>query len=154
MLASVAWLGGLAVFSFFLIPLSQRQPDNTEVDQLLGDFERRMSSVGWFSILVLTISGLLQMSSNPNYLGLLDLSGRWAYAMLSKHILFVGMVGLNAWLTWGINPAIHRARLQMELGRGRASLTRLQRRHNLLVYINLGIGMVILIFTAIARVSI
>lgn len=154
MLASIAWLGGLTVFSLFLIPLSERQPNSQEIEKLLGSFENRMSSIGWFSILVLLVSGMLQMSSNPNYLGLLNLSGRWAYAILIKHIFFFVMVAINAWLTWGVNPAIRRARLQAELGREGSSLERLQVRHHRLVQVNLVFAALVLVFTAIARISI
>jgi uncharacterized membrane protein len=153
MLATVFWLGGLAVYSFFIIPLSERQPDSPHIADLTGSFERRLNAVGWFSILVLLASGMLQMSSNPNYIGFLSLSGRWAYAILIKHIFFAVMVAVNGWLTWGVNPAIRRARLLSVLGKQVNSLQALQAKHNRLIQFNLAVGGVILVFTAIARVT-
>ena len=91
MLATVAWLGGLAVYSLFLLPLHRRNPESKDIQQVADSFDRYLDALGWFSILVLLISGMLQMSSSPNYQGLLNLNGRWAYSILIKHIFFIVM---------------------------------------------------------------
>jgi hypothetical protein len=91
------------------------------------------------------------MSANPNYGGFMSISNRWAATMLVKHILFIGMIGISAYLTWGILPGLRRIAIKRAKGLEADSAEMLQNRETLLLRINLVLGILILGLTALAR---
>ena len=93
------------------------------------------------------------MSANPNYEGLLNISNRWAAWMLLKHGLFIGMIGISAYLTWGILPALRRIAMRQAKGLDAQDAAQLQKRETLLLRINLVLGVLILGLTALARAA-
>jgi uncharacterized membrane protein len=147
MLTTVAWIGGLAVFSLLILPTVKAGRRQKEFGIWFGSMSRRLDSVGWFSMGLLTFTGLVQMDANPNYTKLFDISNTWAQAICLKHIAFGGMIGVSAYVTWGVYPAMARAALK---NKGEQSLiTRLHR----LILANLGLGLAVLGFTALARIQ-
>ncbi len=153
MLATVTWIGGLAVFLLFIIPAAQRTLDASAYATLVERFQARFDALGWFSVVVLLGSGMLQMSANPNYEGFLAVNNSWAVAILTKHILFVVMLGVSAWLTWGVLPALRRAVLLQAHGKASPEMPVLLRRGAFLMRLNLILGVVILALTALARAA-
>jgi uncharacterized membrane protein len=114
--------------------------------------ERRLEPISWFSVSVLIVTGLFQMSVNPNYNGFLATSGRWSLAMLAKHILVGTLLAVSAVHTWDALPALRRALLQKDrLPEG--ELTRLQRRETVLLRASLILGLLVLLATGFARAS-
>jgi putative copper export protein len=105
------------------------------------------------SLAVLLATGLFQVSASPNYEGLLNISNRWAVSILIKHILFFGMIGVSAYLTWGVLPALRRNALLQAKGVEIKDADKLQKREVLLLRINLVLGVLILGLTALARAS-
>jgi hypothetical protein len=102
---------------------------------------------------VLLATGLFQLSASPNYAGFLNFSNRWAISILIKHILFLGMIGISAYLTWGVLPSLRRIALQQAKGLEPEEAEKLQQREVLLLRINLVLGVLILGFTALARAA-
>ena len=156
MLATVAWIGGLVTLSVLVLPAAQRTLEAGAYAELLGQVRRRLDPLGWISLLVLTGTGLFQMSASPNYEGFLSVNNRWAAAILVKHIVFLGIILLSAYLTWGLMPRLQRAAWRQAGGRPQAELTELaglQRQEERLMRINLVLGVLVLALTAIARVS-
>lgn len=154
MLATVAWLGGLAALALFVFPSMRRALTVKQFASWANALNRRLDPVGWFSLGLLTFTGLLQMDGNPNYQGLLSISNSWAVAILLKHIVFLGMIGVSAVLTWVVAPALGRAALQH--ARGRTSgvpVEQTLRRFQSLIILNLLLGLLVLAFTAMARVA-
>ena len=151
MLATVFWIGGLAVLSLIILPSARKTLNAQDYAALLDEFRRRLDSLGWFSIVVLLASGMLQMSANPNYEGFLSIQGIWGGAILVKHILFGIMVALGGYLTWGILPALRRAALLRSRGKEVLEMERLQHRSVTIMQINLVLGIIVLLLTAIAR---
>lgn len=153
MLITVVWLGSLATLALFVLPSMQRTLPAHDFAVWLANLNRRMDPFGWFSLGLLTFTGLLQMDSSPNYLGLFDVSNPWAVAICGKHIAFAGMIAISATITWNVSPALQRAALQRARGRGagreQLTLSRFQR----LNAVNLLLGVIVLVFTALARVS-
>ena len=151
MLATVTWIGGLAVLSLLVLPVADETLDGETYEKFLAGIRRRLDSLGWFSIVVLLASGMLQMSANPNYEGFLSISGLWAGAILIKHALFGIMVTLIGYYTWGLVPAMRRAALLKTRGKDTGKLDKLQRRSARLMQINLLLGVFVLLLTAVAR---
>jgi len=153
MLATVAWIGGLVTLSILVLPAARQTLDARAYADLLTRLHRRLDPLGWLSLLVLAATGLLQMTASPNDQGFLAFSNRWAVAILVKHIVFLGIIAISAYLTWGLIPRLQRAALLLARGQGAASLPDLQKQEALLMRVSLTLGIVILALTAIARVS-
>lgn len=151
MLATVIWIGGLAAFNLMIVPSVKRLDAYQDQADLLNKVQRRLNPLAWFSLILLLGTGLLQMSANPNYNGFLSISNRWALAILLKHLVFLGMTGVSAYLTWGAMPELERALLRQLKGKEVPEIRRLLKRNLNLVRINLVLGIVTLAFTAFAR---
>jgi uncharacterized membrane protein len=151
-LATVAWIGSLVSISVLLLPAARqalRPPDQLA---LIAAVQRRLEPVAWFSMGLLVVTGLFQLSANPHYDGFLSLSGRWSLAILAKHSLAVVMVVVSAVQTWEVLPAIRRTLMRQEKAAPH-ELAALQRRESLLMRANLILGLLILAMTALARAS-
>jgi len=153
MSATVVWIGGLAAISLLLVPISRASLSAQDQAILLEKVLRRFDPLSWLSLLALVATGLFQMSANPNYSGFLALTNRWAVAILLKHLVFGGMIGVSASLSWGVLPALKRAALLRKKGLTAPDEERLQQRERLLLRLNLGLGVLVLVLTALARVS-
>lgn len=155
MLATVAWIGGLAAVSTLTLPLIAQLPDPDAQVSLLHRTQKRLDPLGWFCLLLLTGTGLVQMSASDQYEGFLSIANAWAQAILIKHIVFFGMIAVSGYLTWSALPELGRAALRR--ARGLASdpgeVERLFRKHGLLLRINLLLGLAVLGLTALARVA-
>jgi uncharacterized membrane protein len=151
MLATVLWVGGLAVFSLLVRPLAQKKLDQRSYSDLLIDYRRKLDPLGWFSILLLLASGLFQMSASEHYQGFLSINSLWAGAILIKHLLFGLMVTISGYVTWIVMPALRRSALRKASGKEAPELPHHQQRSVRLMYFNLVLGILVLLLTAIAR---
>lgn len=153
MVATVVWLGGLAAFGLIVLPAARRSLSPADLAKLLDGFQRRLDPIGWFSLAVLGGTGLFQMSANPHYAGFLAIENLWSAAILTKHLLFLGMAAISAYLTWGLLPRLRRLALlhsrqaQVDV----AESERLEGQELRLLQLNLLLGVMILALTAIAR---
>ncbi len=154
MLATVAWLGGLSAVVLVVIPAARHLDDLERQAMMLENAQRRLDPIGWFCLALLTGTGLIQMSASPEYEGFLAVTNQWAVAILLKHILFFGMAGISAYLTWFSLPELNRAALRQSLRKEVPNLSALQNRNLLLLRLNLLLGIIILALTALARASV
>jgi uncharacterized membrane protein len=155
MLATVAWIGGLAALAIFVLPAARSALDPAGYAAFLTNLQRRFDPLGWFCLAVLAATGMFQMSASSSYQGFLAIDNRWAAAILVKHIVFIGMAGLSAYLTWGLMPRIRRLALR-RANAGAVDETQAQRliaQETRLLQLNLVLGVVVLALTAIARAS-
>lgn len=149
LLATVLWLGGLAMLVLLAWPSLAGQPPGEEsaAGQFVGAVERRFRPLANVSLVVLLVTGMIQMGGDPHYAGLLQFGSPWSLSLLAKHLVIVGMVAVAALLQWGVYPALDRARLLA--GRGDAAeLRSAQRRLRRLAAVNLALGVVVLLLTA------
>lgn len=154
MLATVVWLGGLAAAGLVTLPLIARLDDDASRLDLLHKAQKKLDPLGWLSLAVLIATGLVQMSASDRYQGLLAFGNAWSQSILLKHIVFLGMVGLSAYLTWAALPELGRAVLRTTRGRAEpGEIDALFRKHRLILWGNLVLGAVVLVFTALARVN-
>ncbi len=152
MVATVVWIGGLAALALFVLPAGRKSLDGAAYAGFLASLQRRFDPLAWFSLAVLAGTGMFQMSASPNYQGFLAIENRWAVAILTKHVLFLGMAGVSAYLSWGLLPALRR----MAMLQARADpeqVHRLQQQERLLLQVNLILGFLVLALTAIARAA-
>jgi uncharacterized membrane protein len=151
LVATVVWIGGLALLVLVVWPSARRVLDgDPKLVLLLADLRRRFNPLANLSLVVLIVTGMIQMSGDPNYDGLLVFDNDWSRAILLKHLAIFGMVMVGATLQWGILPAQERAALLRARGKDAPDLERLERRERLLNMVNLLLGGLVLAFTALA----
>jgi len=153
MLATVAWVGSLAAISLLILPAMKRTLNAETQLVVIEAMQKRLEPIAWFSISLLIITGLFQMSVNPHYDGFLSTSTQWSLAILTKHVLGIIMVVVSAIQTWEVIPAIRRAILLSKKNKNAEELDSLRRREITLLRINLGLSVLILGATAVARAS-
>ncbi len=147
LLATVVWIGGLVMLVLAAAP--QRSSQVAE-DTLFEILERRFRPWSQVSLAVLLITGLIQMGGDSHYHGFLTVDSPWAIGLLGKHIVIGLIVVLALMLQGWLYPALERARLLAS----RSSATDQQAEHVLrnrlrqLIFLNLGLGIVVLLLTA------
>jgi uncharacterized membrane protein len=152
MLATVTWVGSLAAINILVLPASKRTLKLVDQLSFISALQKKLEPIAWFSISLLIVTGLIQMSTSPHYDGFLSISTQWSMAILTKHGLGVVMIVVSAIQTWEVIPAIHRILMKKEKADA-DELVRLQRRELILLRANLILSILILGATAIARVS-
>ena len=152
-LGTVMWVGSLAAITFLILPAMKRTLDLTTQLALIEAIQKRFEPVTWFSLSLLVLTGLFQMSVNPHYDGFLSTSTQWSLAILAKHILGMIVIAVSAVQTWDVIPAIRRAILVSKKTKNLDQLDSLRRREIMLLQINLFVAVLILAATAVARAS-
>jgi uncharacterized membrane protein len=152
LVAVVTWIGSLVSISVLILPASQRTLGPVDQLAFIESIQKRLEPIAWFSISVLVVTGLLQMSVNPNYNGFLSTSGEWSLAILAKHVLVAALIAVSAAHTWDILPAIRRALMRKDKI-DVEKLAALQRREMFLLRTSLVLAALILLATAFARAA-
>lgn len=153
MLATVVWVGGLAVIALLVFPIARRTLEVQAYADFVRRVNKRLDPIGWFGLSLLTVTGLIQMSANPNYQGFLAFRNPWARAILFKHIAFLAIILISAYQTWNLAPRLERAALRRGLGKPAPGDQNLHRRESRLLAVNLVLGVIVLLLTALARVA-
>ena len=153
MLATVLWIGALAVLAVLVIPIGRKNLSPESFSSLLEALLRRLDPLAWLCLVLLIATGLVQMTGNPNYDGFLAVNSRWAAALLLKHLFFIGMIAVSAYMTWWALPALRRQTLLRSAETDADSNQQDNRREVMLVWVNFGLSVVILALTALARTS-
>jgi uncharacterized membrane protein len=153
LLATVTWIGSLAGISFLVLPATQRSLSPETQLVFIEAMQKRLEPIAWFSMSLLVLTGLFQMSVNPHYDGFVSLSTQWSVAILTKHLLGIIMVVVSAIQTWEVIPAIRRAILKSKKSQNTEELESLRRREIRLLRINFGLSILILLATSFARAS-
>ena len=152
LLATVVWLGGLFLLTLLVWPEARRSlADNPERYRLLERLQRRFQPFSWLSIVVLLVTGLYQMTVNPHYEGMLQFNNSWSRAILLKHLAMAGMVVCGILLQWRVVPALRRVGWLLDQGRCDAGeWQRLRRQELRLARMSVALGLLVLLFTALA----
>jgi uncharacterized membrane protein len=153
MLATVARVGSLSAISLLILPAMNRALDPETQLIFLEAMQKRLEPIAWFSISLLILTGLFQMSVNPHYDGFVSTSTQWSLAILTKHVLVMILVVASAIQTWEVIPAIRRAILLSKKNKDIARLDKLRRREVSLLRLNFGLSILILLATAFARAA-
>ena len=139
LLATIVWLGGLAMLALIIWPLAG------DALTLLERIERRFRPYVNGSLAVLFITGMIQMTADPNYEGFLVVDSLWSGAMAIKHVLFGGMLLLSVWIQVRTLPGIERAQILKDEEGIAQGFVRLRR----FVTLDLAAGVIVLLMTAI-----
>jgi uncharacterized membrane protein len=152
MLATVVWVGGQAALALLVLPAARKTLKSEDFTSFFTQVNRKLQLVGWISLTVLIGTGMFQMSASPSYQGFLSITNTWAVAILTKHLVIALLIGLSAYSTWGLAPALQRLSLLRSHGKGsEVEFKALQKKEETLVRINLVISIVVLLLTAWAR---
>jgi len=143
LVATIVWLGGL--LTLVLLTWPGAIGNTAEGMAFVEAAEKRLRPFAGGSMFVLLVSGFVQMGSDPNYLGLFQFGNVWSLAMLAKHIIFSLMLVVSGITQYGIIPDLDRARLASHDNNIHLLRGRLQQ----LTRVNLGLGLVVLVLTAI-----
>lgn len=149
LLATVIWLGGMALMALIAWPALRRGA--LTANQWLQLQQRFLPWVN-ASLVILLITGFIQMTNDENYSGFLVFDSVWAWAILLKHVAFLGMVVLTIYLQFILYPAMNRLRLLIE---SRPQLAESEQaglagREIRLLRLNLVCAAIVLLFTAVA----
>jgi uncharacterized membrane protein len=151
--ATVVWLGSLVGLSLLVIPAASRTLEGKDQISLLDNIQTRLDSLSWFCLFLLVATGLFQMSSSSNYHGLLGAQNNWEKAILIKHGLVITMAVASAFMSWGVMPAIRRAKIRYQRTGEDKELVSLRKRERFLLRLNLILAALVLLATAAARAS-
>lgn len=149
LLATVVWLGGLALMALVAWPAWRRK--TLDANQWL-DLQQRFTPYVNGSLMVLLVTGFVQMTNDPNYEGFLRVDTLWAQAILVKHVAVGAMIVIGTYVQLRVHPAMERAAL---LAEKRPDLAHdeqesLMQRERKLLRLNLLCAVAVLFFTAIA----
>jgi putative copper export protein len=150
LLATVTWLGGLAVLVLVVPRVTRGEPEGARLAEAL---HRPLATLGLLSLTVLIATGMMQLVGEkpPNYQGVLNFSTLWSQVILAKHLVIAGMAALLAYTQASVDPALRRLEWLAQAGRGDPERAAALRRRRLQVAgASLALGVVVLLLTAIA----
>lgn len=149
LLATVIWLGGIALITLLAWPALQR---GTLASNQWWSMQRKFVLWANVSMVLLLVTGFYQMTVDSNYSGFLSIDSQWAVAILLKHIAYTGMIAITVYLQAILYPAMSRAAILAEQKPelGAAERAKIQNREILLLRLNLIFAVIVLFFTALA----
>jgi uncharacterized membrane protein len=152
LIATVVWIGGLVTITFLIEPIAKRVlTDRGEAARVLDAIQKRFQPLANLSLIVLILTGMVQLVNNRFYRGFLQLDNTWSVAILLKHLAVGAMIVLAAYVTFSEQPALRRNALLVANGVDNpAEAARLQRQQTWLTRLNLGLMVLVLLFTALA----
>ncbi len=149
LIATVIWIGGLLIFTLIVWPLARITLDSDAQRKFVLAFNKRYRPLANLSLVLLLGTGMIQVGADEHYEGLFTFSNSWTIAMLFKHLAFGGMVLLAGIIQFAVVPSLDHALLLAQKDEGVALQAAIQRETHLLRFM-LGLGLVVLICTAIA----
>jgi len=152
LLATVTWMGGLTVLTLVVWPgLTASLLQGTDAATVMDAIERRFRPIANLSLVVLLTTGIIQMSDDPHYKGFLVINSLWTWGLLIKHILIGVMIVISLATQGQLLPQLDRARLLALSGKasGLEQERTLRKRLRLMTTISLGLGILILLVTAV-----
>lgn len=153
MIATIVWVGGLALMALVVWPGARAVlGPGPELASLIRRLQSKFSTLAWASLAVLTATGLTQMAGNENYTGVLRIDNPWAVAILVKHLAIGGMILIGVYMQMQLQPALTRLALLEARGHAAPEAEKLRQRELNLTRLNLVCGVLVLGFTAVARV--
>lgn len=149
LLATVVWLGGLALMALVAWPALRQE--TLSANQWLT-LQKRFLPWANASLVLLLITGFVQMTNDPNYNGFMVIDSVWAGAILLKHVAFGGMVLISGYMQAVLYPGMDRVRtlLEKKPGLAQAEQESLHQKEMRMLRLNLACAGVVLLFTAVA----
>ncbi len=152
--ATAIWIGGLLITMLLVWPTMNRSlQDNPTLYRTLSDLRKRFYPISNLCLAALLVTGLFQMTADPNYNGLLTFDNTWTQVMLAKHAVIVGMALAGLVLQYVVAPELERVSLLLEREKGdpvqnESRWQSLRRREVWLTWLNGTLGVAVLGFSA------
>jgi putative copper export protein len=148
LLSTAVWLGGLSTLVLVALPALRQQTLNH--NQWLA-LQQRLTPWINGSLLLLLITGFVQMTNDEHYTGFLVFDGVWAWAMLFKHIAFVGMALITGYLQFVLHPEMGRTAvlLAQKPDLAAAEQATLHQKEVRLLWLNTACALLVLLSTAV-----
>lgn len=148
--ATLLWVGGLVVTSLMVYPEVRNSLEkHPDLNHFLTGLRRRLNQWSNFALAVLIVTGLIQMSLDDFYGGLLQFENTWSQVLLLKHGVIVAMVITGLALQYGIVPSLERTSLLLSKGKGDPKeWDKLRRREMRLAWFNTALGISVLALSA------
>lgn len=145
-LATVVWIGGILIITLLVIPEVNRiLADQPTLYQTLLRLRKRFYPISNLALVVLIVTGLSQMTADPEYDGLMQFNNTWSQVMLMKHILIVVLALVGVFIQFSVAPALERTTLLLERGKGNtAEWDSLRKRETVLSWVMIGLAILIL----------
>jgi putative copper export protein len=149
LLATVVWLGGLSLMALVAWPALKQQ---TLAGNQWASLQIRFAPWANGSLVLLLITGFVQMTNDEHYSGFLVMDSLWSQAILVKHLAFLGMVLIAAYTQGWLYPAMERTALLAENkpALAEAEQTKLARQEMRLLRVNVACAVAVLLCTAVA----
>lgn len=149
LLATVVWFGSLVLMALAALPALQK--GSVAANSWLA-LQKRLTPWANISLVLLLITGFVQMTNDFNYNGFLAIDSTWAWAMLVKHIAFGLLACLTVYLQFGLYPAANRIALLAEKrpNLAQSEKDKLAQREKQVLWLNLVCAATILFCTAVA----
>ena len=149
LLATVVWFGSLALMALAALPALNR---GALAENGWLALQKQLTPWANISLVLLLITGFVQMTNDVNYDGFLNIDSTWAWAMLVKHLAFGLLALLTVYLQFGLYPAADRLALLADKRPHLAQEERqkLAQREKQVLWLNLACAAAILFCTAVA----
>lgn len=144
LVATVIWMGSLGI----VIMAGWVEPSKDDYPAFVQIAMRRLQPWANISLIVLLVTGTIQMGADTHYEGLLRVRTPWAVGLLAKHIVITLILGITAVLQWGVYPSLDRARLLAQRGTVQQA-QKLEAQIRRLTMINVVLGAFVLLLTAV-----
>ncbi len=148
--ATIIWIGGIIIITLLVIPeVSRILAEQPSLYKTLQRLRKRFYPISNLSLVVLIVTGLSQMTADPNYDGLMKFNNTWSQVLLIKHILIVVMALLGVVIQFSIAPSLERTSLLLERNKGDVrDWQRLHQREQRLTWLMIGFAILILMSSA------
>lgn len=148
LLATAVWLIGIFAMAATAVPAWR----HNSIDKN-GWLTLQKRLLPWtnLSLLLLLITGFVQMTNDSNYGGFLAIDTVWAWALLLKHLLYLLLVGIAVYWQFSYFPAVDRLALLLanKPALGKSEQAALERREKRLLWLNVGCAVLLLLCTAV-----
>jgi putative copper export protein len=119
---------------------------------LLSQIRKRFYPISNLALVALIVTGLFQMTANPNYDGFMTFDSTWSQVMLVKHIVVGLMAVAGLLLQYAVAPNLERTSLVLEHGKAtdehNSQWQKLRQREMWLTWLNGLLGLSVLAFSA------
>lgn len=89
--ATVVFIGHFVLMAGIYLPVFSKAGNSSA----LSEISKRSRAWLYAALVIFMVTGIYLMIVDPNYMGVGNFSNPWAIAMLVKHLLIVGMIGLG-----------------------------------------------------------
>jgi len=149
LLAAVTWLGGLIFMNVVLSPAVGAKGVPPQFVRLMG--MQRFKGYAWASIVVVVVTGTMNTLGNVNRFDAFYTTP-YGITLAIKILLVLLMIGITAWNSLRLGPKLAQGAPAPGAQPG-TDVVALQKRLVILSYVNVTLGVIVLLLAAILRVA-